>query len=133
MLTFQTIYDVMMLSWVSVLFFATIYKCKSCLSKDKVSDDFNNLDKKETYKPNLTKNMKSFSNFNSFQDIKKEESEDDELTSKNIPIQKRSTECFRCNQKLYSYFNKKDFYAYDKQVCESCWNNLKRNIINTPL
>ena len=132
MLVFESLYDVIMLSWFSVLFFATIYKCKSCFSdKGKQSDDFSNLDKKEEFTPKFVKSTKSYSNFTNIPDFKYNdiELEDD----KHIPIQKRSNECFRCNQKLYSYFNKKDFYAYDKQVCESCWNNLKRNIINTPL
>lgn len=134
MLAFQTIYDVMMLSWVSVLFLATIYKCKSCLSKKgKLSDDFDDLDKKETYKPNLTKNIKSFSNFDNYQDLKNEELENDNIRYNSTPIQKRSNECFRCNQKLYSYFNQRDFYAFDKQVCETCWNNLKRNVVNNHL
>ena len=133
MLTFQYIYDVIMVSWFSVLFVTTIYKCKSYFyKKGKHSEEFDEMDYNKNINPTFTKKFKSYSNFNSFYDNC---SDKEDITTSNIqlPVQKRSNECFRCNRKLNTFGNCRDFYAFDQQLCENCWNNLNYNIVNTPL
>ena len=55
---------------------------------------------------------------------------DEELSDETtIPIQ-RSFECFQCKKKLLGY-HKKDFFAFDREYCEFCWNKIHFKIINT--
>jgi hypothetical protein len=49
-------------------------------------------------------------------------------TSLLSPIQK-SHECFQCHIELQG-FNKQNYFAFDKEYCEICWNIINYNIIN---
>tara|TARA_Y100000589_G_C26645747_1_gene423955 strand:- start:64 stop:423 length:360 start_codon:yes stop_codon:yes gene_type:complete len=54
---------------------------------------------------------------------------DEELNEPTIlPIQ-RSFECFQCKRRLSGY-HKKDFFAFDREYCESCWNKIHYKIVN---
>jgi len=46
------------------------------------------------------------------------------------PIQKLNNECFRCNIKLYQCIYRRDFFAYDKQLCQRCWYIIEDNLTN---
>ena len=47
-----------------------------------------------------------------------------------IPIQKLNNECFRCNTKLSQCIYRKDFFAFDKQICQKCWYTIENNLTN---
>ena len=50
------------------------------------------------------------------------------LVIRSSPIQK-SGRCYKCNVELFPSF-KKDFFAFDKEYCQYCWNRISFNLIN---
>ena len=50
------------------------------------------------------------------------------LVIRTSPIQK-SGRCNNCNIELFPSF-KKDFFAFDKEYCQYCWNRISFNLIN---
>ena len=85
---------------------------------------------RKEYASNLKKKTVSFSNIMQLDDC---EDIDESTYNSIIPIQKRSNECFRCSQRLYNYRKKINYFAYDSELCETCWYKATRNINNNKI
>ena len=105
--------------FVSILFAAVQTIINNCIKnkKDKKEKDLND----DKVILNSTDSIKNLSSLYYSKDI-----ESPIVTSK--PIQK-SYECFNCHKKLIGFY-KKDYFAFDKEYCERCWNKINLKIIN---
>ena len=101
-----------------IIVFMTIYFF--CINS-KIKKHKNNELNKKSFK--LKKNNFSFTNLD-----QKSSFDEESVKPTVLPIQK-SFECFQCKKKLSGYY-KKDFFAYDREYCETCWNRIHFKIIN---
>ena len=104
----------------------TIYH--NCIKIGKEKKDDNIIEKKEDIisgKKIILKSNQSLANLKLFYNDKDDEESNTPILS---PVQK-SYECFQCNKKLQGFY-KKDFFAFDKEYCEKCWNKIHFKIIN---
>lgn len=107
----------------------TIYH--NCIKSKKIKQDDNIIKSKKdntTEKTIILKGTQSLVNLKLFY---KDTSYDEESNiSLSSPVQK-SYECFQCHKKLQGFY-KKDYFAFDKEYCESCWKKIHLKIISKP-
>ena len=106
-------------SVISIVFLITVLKTiySKCFADNEEKKDDDIKEKK-------IQTNASLHNLNSYYHEDKIKDEEYILT----PI-KRSYECFQCYRKLYGTY-KKNYFAFDNEYCESCWNKVRSKVIN---